>query len=176
MGYKVKYTTAQVNEAMDTTVSRLRNEGVLKSETVYIVLMNGGTWFASHVFDRLGEPMNEVHYVKLHSYDGQSSGDIHWDYLPTMELTGRDVVVLDDICDTGKTDMALYAYLQSLKPQSMAFLTLLKRTSTKLPSEIRLYSCITDDSADFFVGCGLDDNGQGRLLPYVSVVEKNCVF
>ena len=173
MGYKVKYTTAQVNEAMDKTVSRLRNEGVLTSDTVYIVLMNGGTWFASHVFDRLGEPMNEVHYVKLHSYEGMSSGDIHWDYLPDMNLTDRDVVVLDDICDTGKTNKALYQHLQTRHPRSVRFLTLLKRATTCLPSEIRLYSCITDDSADFFVGCGLDDNGLGRLLPYVGVVDAH---
>ena len=171
MGYKVKYTAGQVTEAMDKTVSRLRSEGVLTSETIYIVLMNGGTWFASHVFDRLGEPENAVYYVKLHSYEGQNSGTIHWDYLPEMDLAGRDVVVLDDICDTGNTDKALYANLQSYQPKSVTFFTLLKRTTTTLPSEIQLYSCITDDSADFFVGCGLDDNGHGRLLPYVGVVD-----
>ncbi len=171
MGYKVKYTAAQVSGAMDTAVSRLQEQGILTKDTVYIVLMNGGTWFASHVFDRLGEPQNEVYYVKLHSYDGMSSGDIHWDYLPEMNLTGRDVVVLDDICDTGKTDIALYRYLHSFRPHSVCFFTLLKRTTTSLPEEITLHTCITDDSADFFVGCGLDDNGQGRLLPYIGVVN-----
>lgn len=173
MGYKVKYTAAQVNEAIDKAVSRLQTDGVLSQDTVYIVLMNGGTWFASHVFDRLGEPENEVYYVKIHSYDGRSSGDIHWDYQPRMNLTDCDVVVLDDICDTGKTDMALHRYLQTCRPRSICFFTLLKRTTTSLPDEIRLYSCITDDSADFFVGCGLDDNGRGRQLPYVGVVDAD---
>lgn len=171
MGYKVKYTAAQVSEAMDKAVTRLQTEGVLTQDAVFIVLMNGGTWFASHVFDRLGEPQNEVYYVKLHSYEGTCSGSIHWDYLPEMHLAGRDVVVLDDICDTGKTDTAFYQYLQTCNPRSVCFFTLLKRTTTRLPEEIVLHACIADDSADFFVGCGLDDNGRGRLLPYIGVVS-----
>ncbi len=171
MDYRVKYTASQVAAAISKAVSSLQAEGILAQDTVYIVLMNGGTWFASHVFDRLEEPHNEVYYVKLHSYEGTNSGTIHWDYLPEMKLTGRNMVVLDDICDTGKTDAAFYQYLQTCSPRSVCFFTLLKRTTTRLPEEIPLYACIEDNSADFFVGCGLDDNAHGRLLPYIGIVE-----
>jgi len=171
MGYTVKYPAARISEAMDKTVSRLQEQGVLSRDTVFIVLMNGGSWFASHVFDRLAEPDNTVYFVKIHSYDGTASGTIHWDYLPEMDINARDVVVLDDICDTGKTDIALYQFLLRLQPHSVSFFTLLKRTTTSLPEEIKLYTCLVDDSSDFFVGCGLDDNGKGRLLPYVGVVN-----
>ena len=129
MDYRVKYTASQVAAAITKAVSSLQAEGILAQDTVYIVLMNGGTWFASHVFDRLEEPHNEVYYVKLHSYEGTNSGTIHWDYLPEMDLEGRNVVVLDDICDTGKTDTAFYQYLQTCRPSSVTFFTLLKRTS-----------------------------------------------
>jgi hypoxanthine phosphoribosyltransferase len=171
MDYRVKYTASQVAAAITKAVSSLQAEGILAQDTVYIVLMNGGTWFASHVFDRLEEPHNEVYYVKLHSYEGTNSGTIHWDYLPEMNLEGRNVVVLDDICDTGKTDTAFYQYLQTCRPSSVTFFTLLKRTTTRLPEDIPLYACIEDNSADFFVGCGLDDNAHGRLLPYIGIVE-----
>ena len=136
MDYRVKYTASQVAAAISKAVSSLQAEGILAQDTVYIVLMNGGTWFASHVFDRLEEPHNEVYYVKLHSYEGTNSGTIHWDYLPEMDLEGRNVVVLDDICDTGKTDTAFYQYLQTCRPSSVTFFTLLKRTTTRLPEEI----------------------------------------
>lgn len=171
MDYRVKYTASQVAAAITKTVSSLQAGGILAQDTVYIVLMNGGTWFASHVFDRLEEPHNEVYYVKLHSYEGTNSSTIHWDYLPEMNLEGRDIVVLDDICDTGKTDTAFYQYLQTCRPSSVTFFTLLKRTTTRLPDNIPLYACIEDKSADFFVGCGLDDNAHGRLLPYIGIVE-----
>ena len=171
MNYRVKYTASQVAAAITKAVSSLQAEGILAQDTVYIVLMNGGTWFASHVFDRLEEPHNEVYYVKLHSYEGTNSGTIHWDYLPEMDLEGRNVVVLDDICDTGKTDTAFYQYLQTCQPSSVTFFTLLKRTTTRLPEDIPLYACIEDNSADFFVGCGLDDNAHGRLLPYIGIVD-----
>ena len=136
MDYRVKYTASQVAAAISKAVSSLQAEGILAQDTVYIVLMNGGTWFASHVFDRLEEPHNEVYYVKLHSYEGTNSGTIHWDYLPEMDLEGRNVVVLDDICDTGKTDTAFYQYLQTCRPSSVTFFTLLKRTTTRLPARI----------------------------------------
>ena len=173
MNYLIKYSADTVQHAIDQKVSTLLREGVLTRDTVFIVMMNGGAWFAHQVFNRLEDATNEVYYVKAHSYHGTERGAIEWDYLPSMHLQGRQVIILDDICDSGKTADAIFDYLRGLaeKPKSVSLMTLLSRATTRLTSDLPLYSCITDPTADFFVGCGLDDNGKGRLLPYIGVVK-----
>ena len=171
MAYPVKYSAADVQKAIRTTTCELQKQQVLHADVMYVVMLNGGIWFASHVFDCLGAIDNEVCYVKCHSYQGRERHELVWDYLPELQVQGREVVVLDDICDSGQTATALVRYLREHGAKSVAVFTLLRRTTTKIEENAPLYSCIIDPSADFFVGCGLDNNGRSRLLPYIGVIE-----
>ena len=165
----IKYTTENIQSAIRRTAQQLVAQRTLNGNTVYIVLLNGGAWFASHFFDCLGDIPNIVYYAKCHSYEGQNRQVLVWDYIPDMQLNGKEVVVLDDICDSGQTATEVVRYLQQYADK-VTVITLLKRTTTCLPDDIALHSCITDDSGDFFVGCGMDDNGRCRMQPYISVV------
>jgi len=168
MNYKVKYSEQYVRERIAQAAKQLRDKGILTDDTVYLIMMNGGIWFAMHLFDCLGDMNNAVYMIKGHSYSGQNRGELQWDYIPEMHLEGKRVVVLDDICDSGATINAIYHYFHD-QVASIHFVTLLQRANTQLEEEISLYSCIHDDSKDFFVGCGLDDNEMGRMLPYIGV-------
>lgn len=169
--YRIKYSQALVKERIQATVHELTEQGVINEQTLFLVMLNGGVWFASHFFDCIPDMMNEVHFIKGHSYDGTSHGELIWDYMPKIDMHGRQVVVLDDICDSGNTTTAIYDALRPMT-SNISFVTLLKRTTAQLKPEMTLYSCITDDSDDFFVGCGLDDYERGRMLPFVGIVEK----
>lgn len=168
--YPIKYDARFVQQAIKTKARQWCEANILTKDTVFLVLMNGGVWFAAHLFDCLDEIENEVYFAKCHSYDGAHQGTLVWDYLPEVNLQGRQVVVLDDICDSGQTATAVVRYLQTMTP-NVSVMTLLSRTTTRLPEDIPLYSCIVDDSADFFVGCGLDDNSRSRMLPYIGVIS-----
>ncbi len=167
MSYKVKYPAEVVQEAIDRIYTQLTP---LPENTIFLVLMNGGVWFAHELFRRFNEEPIAVFYAKVSSYEGKEQGDLNVAYLPTIRFAGANVVVLDDICDTGNTVNAMYQYIAQHQPASVRFVTLLERvgTSNLLP-EIELISGIQDNSKDFFVGCGLDDNDKGRTLPYVGV-------
>lgn len=165
----VKYSAAQVAEALKAKVSELQTKGVLNDSVVYVVMMNGGVWFATHVFDCMPDMKNEVYFMKGHSYNGFIRERLIWDYFDIPNLEGRDVVVLDDICDTGNTSRAILKQLQHRKAESIRFFTLLSRTSTDTTGLV-LDSCIVDDSDDFFYGCGLDSCGNAdRFHPYIGV-------
>ena len=164
----IKYNSETIQSAIRLTAQQLVEQGVHTPHTVYIVLLNGGAWFASHFFDCLGNIPNIVYYAKCHSYEGQERQVLVWDYIPDMQLNGKDVVVLDDICDSGQTATEVVRYLQQYADK-VTVVTLLKRTTTCLPDDISLHSCLTDDSQDFFVGCGMDDNGFCRMQPYISI-------
>lgn len=170
--YPIRYDAQTVSHHIDRTARALQEKGILTDETVYIVLMNGGCWFAMHLFDCLGDMHNTVYFVKAHSYHGTERGELSWDYLPQMDLNGKPVVILDDICDSGETVEACYRYLnENYRPDNVKVLTLLRRSTTRVSDAIELHSCIVDPTDSFFVGCGLDDNGEGRMLPYVGIVQ-----
>ena len=165
----VKYEAAFVSERLRTKVKELQTRGVLNDRVVYIVMMNGGVWFAIHVFDCMPDMHNQVYFMKGHSYNGIIRERLIWDYFDIPSLEGRDVVVLDDICDTGNTSRAILKQLQRRKVNSVHFFTLLSRTTTDT-SGLVLDSCIVDDSDDFFYGCGLDSQGSSdRMHPYIGV-------
>ena len=165
----VKYEAAFVSERLKQTVKELQTRGVLNDSVVYVVMMNGGVWFAMHVFDCMPDMRNQVYFMKGHSYNGIIRERLIWDYFDIPSLEGRDVVVLDDICDTGNTSRAILKMLQRRKAKSVHFFTLLSRTTTDT-SGLVLDSCIVDDSDDFFYGCGLDSQGScDRMHPYIGV-------
>ena len=167
----VKYDKAFVAERIQTKVNELRAKGVLNDGVVYLVMMNGGVWFAVHVFDCMENVNAPVYFVKGHSYQGSQQGVFEWDYFEVPDLAGRDVVVLDDICDSGNTSRAVLAKLQEYHPRSVRFFTLLCRSCTNTEGLV-LDTCIVDDTKDFFYGCGLDSHDSfDRFHPYIGICE-----
>ena len=166
--YRIKYS----QQAVATAIDRIAEKIEVKDNTVFLVLMNGGAWFAHELIRRFADRALRIEYARVSSYKGKQQEKIAISYMPDVEWKGKDVVILDDICDSGKTANSMYLWLQDKQPESVRLVTLLSRKGRyKLQSPLRLTSCIEDDSDDFFVGCGLDDNGYARNLPYIGVVE-----
>lgn len=166
--YRIKYSKEQISE----TIDRLAAQLTVTNNTVFLVLMNGGAWFAHELISRFGNTPIRLEYAKLSSYNGQQQGEINVVYMPNIDWAGKDVIVLDDICDSGSTLKCVHQLLEPLQPHSVKFVTLLSRKGHyNLPQGTTLIPGIEDESGDFFVGCGLDDNGLARNLPFIGVVN-----
>jgi hypoxanthine phosphoribosyltransferase len=87
------------------------------------------------------------------------------------DLRGRDVVILDDIFDTGNTMVGLYEAVQSFQPASVRSAVLLWKTArTEVDLEPDYFGFSIPD--EFVVGYGLDFNDDYRHLPYIGVMEE----
>jgi len=164
--YKCKYSRLRVMWNIRKMARKLKAEKLVKDDTVFLVMITGGVWFASKLFDCLGNLPNEVFYIKAHSYNGTQRGEFVWDLMPKIDLSNRNVILLDDICDSGVTLKAAGEYLLP-RTKSLMAVTLLQRLPCYTDIHLPLYACIQDHSTDFFVGCGLDCNGHGRLLQHI---------
>ncbi len=167
MNYPVKYSSGQVAEA----VSRLKDElkPLLSENPVVVVVMNGGVFLSSQLLFDLPLPV-DLRYVKVTSYSGKRQGDVSVADDALGEVGGRPVVVIDDICDSGTTVNRVHRLLLDRGAASVEYFTLLKRSHARTDDGVSLHYGIFDDSSDFFVGCGLDDNGVGRNLPFIGVL------
>lgn len=130
---------------------------------LFIAILNGAFMFASDVFKHLSIEA-EICFIKLASYKGtKSSGHVITAIGLDTDVTGRDVVILEDIVDTGKTLSEFLPQLKNQTPSSLKVATLLhKPDATIYPVNID-YCCFSIPNR-FVLGYGLDYDGFARNL------------
>ncbi len=130
---------------------------------VFIAILNGSFIFAAD-FIREYPGMCEISFVKLASYDGtQSTGDVEELVGIAEDLTGRSVVILEDIIDTGNTLTKIYEIFQDHDVQSLKIATLFFKPDV-FTKELPIDYIGISIPDKFIVGYGLDYNGLGRQL------------
>jgi hypoxanthine phosphoribosyltransferase len=127
----------------------------------FIAILNGSFMFASDLFKQLTVDA-DICFIKLASYKGmQSSGKVLTTIGLDDDLFGKDVVIVEDIVDTGKTLHNFLPRLEHQQPNSLKIATLLhKSEATEFP--LALHYIGFDIPNKFVVGYGLDYDGLGR--------------
>ena len=138
--------------------------------TLVCVLKGAALFFADLV--RAVDLPVELEFIGVSSYAGatESSGEVRiWADL-ARPLAGKDVLLVEDIVDTGLTAEFLVGLLQARSPRSLALCTLLEKPSrARTRVEIAYRGFVIDDV--FVVGYGLDGEGRYRNLPYLGVLR-----
>jgi len=130
---------------------------------LFIAILNGSFMFASDLFKYLNIEA-ELCFIKLASYKGmKSSGNVVTSIGLEDDLFGRDVVIIEDIVDTGKTLHNFLPKLEHQQPRSLKIVTLLhKPEATEYPLQLDYVGFQIPNK--FVVGYGLDYDGLGRNL------------
>jgi len=130
---------------------------------LFIAILNGSFMFASDLFKQLSIEA-ELCFIKLASYKGlKSSGNVVTSIGLEDDLFGKDVIIVEDIVDTGKTLHNFLPKLRHQQPKSLKIATLLhKPEATEYPLELNYTGF--DIPNKFVVGYGLDYDGLGRNL------------
>ncbi|HEX9825347.1 MAG TPA: adenylate kinase [Flavobacteriaceae bacterium] len=154
---------------IDRTVQRMANEiaNDLKDEVpVFVGILNGSFMFVSDFVKKYPKPC-EVTFIKLASYEGvKSTEDIQRLIGLTQDLTGKTVVILEDIIDTGNTLSEIYRIFKNEKVKALKIATLFYKPEA-YKKDFKLHYIGFKIPEKFIVGYGLDYNGLGRDLPSV---------
>lgn len=136
-----------------------------------IGVLNGCFMFVSDLMKNL-EIECEVSFVKFSSYQGaETTGNVKQLLGLSESIEGRDVIIVEDIVDTGLTMHKMLETLQEKKPASLAVASLfLKPARLRVPVEVKYSAFEIPDR--FIVGYGLDYDGLGRNLPDVYDVKE----
>jgi len=138
---------------------------------LFIAILNGSFMFASDLFKKIEIPA-EISFIKLASYKGtKSSGSVITAIGLETDVFERDVIIVEDIVDTGKTLSEFLPQLMHQQPRSLKVCALLhKKEATKFPIEIDYMGFEIPDL--FVVGYGLDYNGFGRNIDQIMQISE----
>lgn len=143
-------------------------QGDSSQPTIFVCVLNGAFVFASDLF-RAYTGEAEIEFIKVSSYAGtHSTGVVKQIIGLNRDIEARNVVVIEDIVDTGRSAIDIINQLQGLNPASVRFATLFYKPEASVTGFIPDYVGFNIPS-DFIVGYGLDYDGLGRNLPDILV-------
>lgn len=148
---------------------RYRNS---ERELVVIGLLRGSFIFMADLVRQIRLPL-VVDFMTVSSYgDGtESSGDVKIIMDLDTSIEGRDVLLVEDIVDTGNTFAKVVRMMHNRKPQSLAICSFLNKPECRI-ADVEIDFCGMDIPNRFVVGYGLDCAQKYRNLPYVGVLGK----
>ena len=141
---------------------------------VFIGVLNGCFMFMADLMKQVHIPC-EMSFVKLASYSGTSNGDIKELIGVGMDLTGRHIVIVEDVVDSGNSLKHTMEALERLEVASISVCTLLLKPSCLQYDFDNIMYVGFEIEKEFVVGYGLDYNGQCRNLPDIYKEVANIV-
>lgn len=159
-------TEEQIQTRIQEIVAEL-SEKYKDKNPVFVVVLRGAFMFASDILKKFNFPC-EIEFVKLSSYTGmQSTGKINM-LLPLKEeiVKNRDVIIIEDIVDSGLTMDFFVSYVKGLEPKSVSLISFLYKPEN-LQKEVKIDIVGFTIPDLFVVGYGLDFDGEGRNLSAV---------
>ncbi len=143
-----------------------------EGESIHLIcVLKGGVFFTCELSKRLNIPVS-MDFMSVSSYGAatKSSGVVKIIKDLDQDLEGKNVLVVEDIIDSGRTLSYLLEYLKNQNPKSLRLCTLLDKPDRRVVEVPVDYTCF-EIPDEFVVGYGLDYAQKYRNLPYIGVVE-----
>ena len=169
---RVLISEEQINEALDRICAEIDRDYADKN-LLLLCILKGSVVFMGDLMKKIKSPL-EIDFMKVSSYGAgtTSSGRINIILdLHRSDLSEKDILVVEDIIDSGRTLSYLVEYLTLNGARSVKTCTLLDKPSRRTVDFVPDYVgyAIPDE---FVVGYGLDYDEQYRALPYVGILKR----
>jgi len=152
------------------TLARAIERDFCGRELVVVSLLNGTVVFLADLIRHLNLPLR-LDFIGVSSYGpGTESGNLVFTKELRLDVRGRDVLLVDDILDTGKTLSRVLPKLRALKPRRLKTCVLLDKPARRV-EKIRADYVGFEIPDCFVVGYGLDFAERYRNLPFVGVLQ-----
>lgn len=148
------------------------NDDYVNKHPVIVGILKGAFIFMSDLIRHITIPI-EIDFLCIASYDGkESSGVVRLSNDLSINIEDRDVIVVEDIIDSGRTIAFILSNLQTRRPRSLAVCTLLNKNEDRIVNVPLTYIGF-DIPSVFVVGYGFDHKNRHRNLPYIGVFDDS---
>ena len=168
--FRVVIPASEIDKAVERVAEQL-NKRYEDHTPVFLGVLSGSFLFLS---DLVGKTTfdSQLAFVKISSYDGtESTGQVKQQFGVDFDIEGRDIIIVEDIVETGHSMNYLLDYLQSKNPASISICTLFFKPD-KFLYEYKIDYTALSIGNEFIVGYGLDYNQLGRNLKDIYVIDE----
>lgn len=164
------YSEEEIQNATKRVAREIEARFGAEEPVVALCLLNGAVWYAADLLRLL--PCNfELQTLRISSYEGtDSTGKLKW-HSALPECSGKNVLVIDDVLDTGLTMKEVCTALRAMGAKDVAS-TVAVTKSGRREHDCEADFCALHCDNLFLVGYGLDFNGKYRNLPYIGYIES----
>lgn len=140
-------------------------------EVIVICVLKGAFMFCSDLMKKINLPL-KLEFISLSSYGDatQSSGSVRLEMDITANIEGKNVLIVEDIVDSGLTIKTLMEIMSVRKPKAVKLASLLFKPS-KLKHKVNIDYLGFEIEDKFVIGYGLDYAGRYRELPYIGILN-----
>ena len=153
-------------------IAKQIGEEYKNKEIILICILKGSIFFTVDLARKIKEDI-KLEFIRVSSYyEGtESTGEIKMKLDLKDSIQGKDVIVVEDIIDTGRTLSYLMEYLKMKKPNSIKLCALLDKPERRI-KKVKVDYTGFQIPDEFVVGYGLDCNEKYRNLPYIGYIEE----
>ena len=166
---KVLIKEETINKRLDELAKQIM-EDYKGKDIMFLCILKGSVMFTVELAKRIKNNV-QFEFIEVSSYENnQSTGKIKLNKDISQSIEGKDVIIVEDIIDSGRTISFLKEYLKQKNPNTLKVCSLLDKPS-KRTFEIKSDYIGFEVDDKFIVGYGLDDNQNYRNLNYVGYIE-----
>ena len=168
--FEMFITETEISAIVHSMANEINNS-VIK-DPLFIAVLNGSFLFAADIMRKINIPNCEISFIKLSSYLGiESTGEVNELIGLGKNIRNRNVVILEDIIDTGITLEKIISLLEKEEVADIKIATLLFKPQA-YKKEIEIDFIGKSIPNDFVVGYGLDYDEIGRNLPHIYKLKE----
>jgi hypoxanthine phosphoribosyltransferase len=171
---RVLFDEPAIHRRLDDIAAQISND-YRERELTVIAVLHGSLMFVADLLRRIPLPL-KLDCLSVASYHGnaQTSGDVIFKQITLSDIMDRDILIVDDILDSGHTLAAVCERLKGGRPRSIRICVLLSKKKQRA-HEIETDYVGFEIEDEFVVGYGLDFRERYRNLPYIGVLRRELM-
>ena len=161
----------EIKKQVERVAAEVKRDCVTESP-IFVCVLKGAFMFAADFYRAIDMPESEIAFIRYKSYAGtESTGEMNKILGLNDDVTGREVIILEDIVDTGLTAHALRSDIEAMNPMSVKMATLLFKPASLKHGKAPEYVGF-EIPPKFIIGYGLDLDETVRGLREIYVLKK----
>ena len=170
--FNVLINEEKLQKRISELAIKISNDYKSKEEIILVCILKGAVYFAVDLSKKLTDNDIILDFMKVSSYGNnlESTGKINFKLDTSVSLENRNVIIVEDIIDSGITLNYLYDYLKTKNPKTLKICVLLDKKERR-QKEIHTDYVGFEIENKFVVGYGLDYENKYRNLPYIGYIE-----
>jgi hypoxanthine phosphoribosyltransferase len=165
---ELRYSADEISSRVEEIARRI-DEDFADRPLLMLAMLKGSAFFLADLSRRIRQP-HRFEFITVARREAGGNESIEMDFSTPLAVTGKDLLILKDVVNTGVTETYLMTQLRNDEPSSLRFAAIVDRPQERRTSLLVDYVLFTSDASEVLVGYGMEHGGRYGNLPDISSI------